>query len=515
MPKITRAIISVSDKTGIVELASALSDRGVEILSTGGTAKAIREGGVEVKDVSEHTGFPEMMDGRVKTLHPKVHGGLLGRRDNPGDIKAMEDNGILPIDMIVVNLYPFEQTVANPDVVFEDAIENIDIGGPTMLRSAAKNFKDVTVVVDPRDYAEILEELDKNDGEVGYEINYKLARKVFEHTSRYDTMIAEYLNKEAGLAGELPAAYTTTYKLNSILRYGENPHQQAAAYTEATGGLNIFEASQLQGKEMSFNNYYDTNSALLLALEFSQPSCAIIKHNNPCGVAIGDGAADAYVKAHTTDPSSAFGGVLAFNCPVDGDAAKEITQIFIEVIIAPDFTDEALSILSTKPNIRLLKLPDMTKPLRGWDVKRVAGGVLVQSLDTSNVNVMDLKSVTKRQPTTHEHAALAFAWKVVKHVKSNAIVYANADRTTGIGIGQTSRVYAVRAGAINANMSLEDSVVASDGFLPFRDSVDGIRRMGVRAIIQPGGSIKDDEVIEAANEHDMTMLMTNQRHFKH
>jgi phosphoribosylaminoimidazolecarboxamide formyltransferase/IMP cyclohydrolase len=513
MAKITRALISVSDKAGVVELGQALRDMGVEILSTGGTAKALREAGIEVKDVSEHTGFPEMMDGRLKTLHPKVHGGLLGRRDK--DEAEMKKHGIEPIDMVVVNLYPFEQTISKPDVTFEEAIENIDIGGPTMLRSSAKNHKDVTVVVDPEDYALIMVEMRESGGSVSAETNAALARKVFEHTARYDSIIAGYLREQEGTGAPFPENLTLSYTLSGELRYGENPHQRAAAYRERHGGLNLFDAEVLQGKEMSFNNYCDTHSALLLALEFERPACSIIKHNNPCGVALGEAAADAYEKAFRTDPVSAFGGVIAFNCPVDGNAAKKITGIFVEVVIAPGFDDDAIAVFGAKPNIRLLKLSDMKKTLLGHDIKRIAGGILLQTWDSERVDVRSLKPVTRRAPSKEELDALEFAWKVVKHVKSNAIVYAGRDSTMGIGMGQTSRVASAKSGAINASESLSGTVVASDGFFPFRDSIDNIRRMGVTAVIQPGGSLKDKEVIAAANEQDLAMLFTDIRHFRH
>jgi phosphoribosylaminoimidazolecarboxamide formyltransferase/IMP cyclohydrolase len=516
MAKITRALISVSDKTGVVELAKGLQAMGVEILSTGGTAKAMSDAGVKVMDVSEFTGFPEMMAGRLKTLHPMIHGGLLGRRDSESDRKDMEAHGIKPIDMVVVNLYPFEATISKEGVTFDQAIENIDIGGPTMLRSAAKNHKDVAVVVDPEDYQPILDEMKASGGEVAYKTLYRLARKVFEHTCNYDTLIAEYLRDREEEKEEFPKTLTFTAKRGNILRYGENPFQKAAFYEERSQGyLSLAAAKQHQGKEMSFNNYYDTHSALVLALEFDKPACSIIKHNNPCGVAVGSGAVDAYVKACKTDPLSAFGGVLAFNCPVDGDAAKEMSKLFIEVVIAPSFTDEALKVFSEKQNVRLLELPDMKHPLKGYDMKRIAGGFLLQNWDTMRVDVRSLKAATKRQPTADELDGLEFGWRVCKHVKSNAIVYAYKDMTAGIGVGQTSRVFAARTGAQNAVLELKGSVVASDGFFPFRDGVDELYEQGVTAVIQPGGSVKDDEVIKACDEHDMAMLLTGARHFKH
>ncbi len=514
MAKITRALISVSDKNGIVELGQALMGFGVEILSTGGTAKALREAGVEVKDVSEHTGFPEMMDGRVKTLHPMIHGGLLGRRGK--DEAEMASQGIKPIDMVVVNLYPFEATVAKPGVKFEDAIENIDIGGPTMLRSAAKNHRDVTVIVDPEDYALVMVEMRENDGVVSRETNTKFARKVYEHTARYDSLIAKYLFEQEDTAEGFPEQLTNAYLLSNTLRYGENPHQRAAAYDERSGGLSLFDAKVIQGKEMSFNNYCDVHSALLLALEFKKPACAIIKHNSPCGVGLGATALEAYLKAHKTDPISAFGGVLAFNTPVDGAAASEIAKIFVEIVIAPEFTNDALKAFGARSGTRLLQMPEMLeKSLKGCDIRRIAGGVVVQDWDTIEMDIRTLKAVTKREPTAEEIEALEFAWKVVKHVKSNAIVYAKKDHTVGIGIGQTSGVYAARVGAINASAPLTGTVVAADGFIHFRDGVDSVYRMGVTAIVQPGGSINDREVVAAADEFDMAMLMSGTRHFKH
>ena len=516
MAKIRRALISVSDKTGIVELARELQAQGAEILSTGGTASVLSKGGVTVKDVSEHTGFPEMMDGRLKTLHPKIHGGLLGRRENKNDLSDMQAHGIEPIDIVVVNLYPFEATISREGSTFDDAIANIDIGGPTMLRSAAKNFRDVAVVTDPADYEGIISELTTMQGELGYKTRFKLALKVFEHTARYDALIASYFNGMSEESEEFPANLTMTYSLGSTLRYGENPHQRAAFYTERVpGSLSMADAEKIQGKDMSFNNYCDTQSALMLSLEFKKPACAIIKHNNPCGVAVGEDSAQAYVEALKTDPISAFGGVLAFNTEVGAGAATEITRIFVEVVIAPSYSEEALAIFATKPNIRVLLLRDMDKPLAGGDIKRIAGGILVQNWDLKQIDVRLLSAVTRRQPTAEELDAMEFSWKVAKHVKSNAIVYSHRNRTAGIGIGQTSRVYAAKCGAVNALESLSGTVVASDGFFPFRDGIDGIHKVGVTAVIQPGGSVNDEEVITACNELNMAMLFTGARHFKH
>ncbi|MCL4537349.1 MAG: bifunctional phosphoribosylaminoimidazolecarboxamide formyltransferase/IMP cyclohydrolase, partial [Nitrospirae bacterium] len=509
---VKRALISVSDKRGVVDFAKELSAMGVEILSTGGTAKALRDAGIAVVEVSDYTGFPEMLDGRLKTLHPKIHGGLLARRSNSKDMDDIKKHDIKPIDMVVVNLYPFEETVSKPNVTFEDAIENIDIGGPTMLRAASKNFQDVAVVVDPNDYRNIIDEMKSSKGELSKDTKLNLAKKVFAHTARYDTLIADYLTGVIEKEPSFPEYFTTSLKRVSVLRYGENPQQKAAIYKERTAGLSLPDAKVLQGKEMSFNNYLDTHSALMLALEFDKKACAVIKHNNPCGVALGDTAADAYRKAVKTDPVSAFGGVVAFNAEVDGEAAREMVDLFLEVVIAPSFTIEAFDIFSKKPNVRLLALPDILSHEKrkpgSWDMKRIAGGLLLQGWDYSDEDIMSLKAVTKRQPTEDELEALSFAWKVCKHVKSNAIVYAFKDRTVGIGIGQTSRVYSARTGAINACEPVTGSVAASDGFFPFRDGVDVLNEMGVTAVVQPGGSVKDSEVIQAADEYGMAMIIT-------
>ena len=516
MSKAKRALISVSDKSGVVEFAKGLAGMGVELVSTGGTAKALKDAGLQVKDIGDYTGFPEMLDGRLKTLHPKVHGGLLAKRADPRHMKDLEEHGIGLIDIVAVNLYPFERTVSNPDVKFAEAIENIDIGGPTMLRAASKNFESVTVIVDPADYAPVLEELKSTGGEVNGKMRLRLAKKVFQHTARYDSLIADYLEGVTGGDGSLAPTLTLSYKLASPLRYGENPHQAAGFYEERTDGLSLARARVVQGKEMSFNNYYDTHSAMLLALEFDKTACAIVKHNNPCGAAVAESVAEAYRRALKTDPVSAFGGVIVFNKEVDEEAAEEITKLFVEVVLAPSYTGGALKRFSAKSNIRVLELPEMlTKPLKGFDIKRIAGGILTQGWDTLRVDVKSLQAVTKRKPTEEELSALDLAWRVVKHVKSNAIVYAFADMTAGIGIGQTSRVYAARCGAANAVGPLTGSVVASDGFFPFRDGIDEISKSGVTAVIQPGGSVKDEEVIKACDEHGMAMLMTKARHFKH
>jgi len=516
MAKIRCALISVSDKRGVVEFAKFLSSMGTKILSTGGTAKALREAGIEVQDVSEYTGFPEMLDGRLKTLHPKIHGGLLGKRDNKKHLKEMQEHGIEPIDMVVVNLYPFEETISKPDVSFHEAIENIDIGGPTMLRAAAKNFQDVAVVVDPNDYDRIRGEIESLNGEISYRTRVELAKKVFKHTSRYDTLIADYLSGVTEKKEGFDDTLTMTFRLGSALRYGENPHQRAAVYFEKTDGLSLNALRKIQGKEMSFNNYSDIHTAMLLVTEFAKTACAIVKHTNPCGCALGESALEAYTKAAKTDPVSAFGGVIAFNTGVDAPTAEAIAGLFVEAVIAPSYDEDAIKVFSKKPNIRVLELPDMlSKKLKGMDIKRIAGGVLVQDWDSEDIDIESLQAVTKRKPSPEERQALAFAWKVAKHVKSNAVVYAFKDRTIGIGIGQTSRAYSAKTGAINALEPLKGSVVASDGFFPFRDSIDAIHKVGVTAVIQPGGSIRDEEVIKAADEYDMAMLFTGIRHFRH
>ncbi|MCL0033772.1 bifunctional phosphoribosylaminoimidazolecarboxamide formyltransferase/IMP cyclohydrolase [Thermodesulfovibrionales bacterium] len=516
---IKRAIISVSDKRGLIEFARELSEMDVEILSTGGTARVLQDAGVSVVKVSDYTGFPEMLSGRLKTLHPKIHGGLLSRRNNPEDMNDIEKHDIRPIDMVAVNLYPFEETASRVNATLEEAVEDIDIGGPTMLRAASKNFQDVTVVVDPDDYPRIIEEMKSSDRGVSLETKLNLAKKGFAHTARYDTLIADYLTGITEKEASFPEYLTTSLKRVASLRYGENPHQKAAIYKERTKGLSLVNAKILQGKELSFNNYLDTNSALLLALEFDKKACVIVKHNNPCGVAVGDTVADAYKKAVKTDPVSAFGGVVAFNTKVDDNAAHRMKDLFLEVVIAPSFTKEAIEIFSNKPDVRLLELPDILltekRKIASWDIKKIAGGLLLQEWDYSMEDIMSLKAITKRQPTKDELEALALAWKTCKHVKSNAIVYAFKDKTVGIGIGQTSRVYSAKIGAINACELIKGSVVASDGFFPFRDGIDILHEVGVTAVVQPGGSIRDAEVIQAADEYNMAMVITGVRHFRH
>jgi phosphoribosylaminoimidazolecarboxamide formyltransferase / IMP cyclohydrolase len=517
--KITRALISVSNKNGILDFARGISELGIEILSTGGTAKMLRDAGVNVKDVSEFTGFPEMLDGRVKTLHPKIHGGLLGRRNNTEHVKQMKQYGIEPIDLVVVNLYPFEQTVAKPGCTLEDAIENIDIGGPTMLRSAAKNYTDVAVVVSPRDYGRVLEEIRKT-GAVSLKTRFELCRTVFLHTARYDSAISAWLDNQvpADEKTRFPNILTLQFEKIQNLRYGENPHQQGAFYREfGRKEPSVSSAKQLQGKEMSFNNFLDANSALELAKEYSQTAAVIVKHNNPCGVATASTPVEAYRKARDCDPVSAFGGVIAFNRMVDYDTAKELTATFVEVVVAPEFAPDALDELRKKKDVRILDIgPSVTGTPEGMDLKKIVGGLIYQDRDLGRISdVKALRVATKRNPTDDEYEALAFAWKVCKHVKSNAVVFTTRDMTIGIGAGQMSRLDSVRLAKIKAQFPLMGTVLASDAFFPFRDGLDEAAEAGVKAVIQPGGSLKDEEVINAAEEHGIAMIMTGMRHFRH
>ncbi len=519
MGKITRALISVSNKNGILDFARGISELGIEILSTGGTAKMLRDAGVNVKDVSEFTGFPEMLDGRVKTLHPKIHGGLLGRRNNTEHVKQMKQYGIEPIDLVVVNLYPFEQTVAKPGCTLEDAIENIDIGGPTMLRSAAKNYTDVAVVVSPRDYGRVLEEIRKT-GAVSLKTRFELCRTVFLHTARYDSAISAWLDNQvpADEKTRFPNILTLQFEKIQNLRYGENPHQQGAFYREfGRKEPSVSSAKQLQGKEMSFNNFLDANSALELAKEYSQTAAVIVKHNNPCGVATAPTPVEAYRKARDCDPVSAFGGVIAFNRMVDYDTAKELTATFVEVVVAPEFAPDALDELRKKKDVRILDIgPSVTGTPEGMDLKKIVGGLIYQDRDLGRISdVKALRVATKRNPTDDEYEALSFAWKVCKHVKSNAVVFTTKDRTIGIGAGQMSRLDSVRIAKIKAQFPLIGTVLASDAFFPFRDGLDEAAEAGVKAVIQPGGSLKDEEVINAAEEHGIAMIMTGMRHFRH
>jgi phosphoribosylaminoimidazolecarboxamide formyltransferase/IMP cyclohydrolase len=519
MSAIRRALISVSDKTGIVDFAKSLSGSGIEILSTGGTAKLLADNGITVIEVSDYTGFPEMMDGRVKTLHPKVHGGLLGRRGT--DDAVMAEHDIPPIDMVVVNLYPFQETIARPDCDLPLAIENIDIGGPTMLRSAAKNHKDVTVIVNAADYGRVLEEMAANNGAVTEATRFDLAVKVFEHTSNYDGAIANYLGErtESGEEG-FPRTCNLQFQKVQAMRYGENPHQSAAFYVEAgSKEASISTARQLQGKELSYNNIGDTDAALECVKQYSDgPACVIVKHANPCGVALGDSLLEAYDRAYSTDPESAFGGIIAFNQALDADTARAIVdRQFVEVIIAPSVSPEAVEVVANKKNVRLLECGEWSNdPVARFDYKRVNGGLLVQDADLALYN--DLKVVTKRAPTEQEMLDLLFSWKVAKFVKSNAIVYGQNNMTIGVGAGQMSRVNSARIAAIkaeHAGLEVRGSVMASDAFFPFRDGLDQAASVGVRAVIQPGGSMRDDEVITAADEHDIAMVFTGMRHFRH
>ncbi len=519
MAKVTRALISVSNKDGILEFARGISKLGIEILSTGGTAKMLRDAGVSVKDVSEFTGFPEMLDGRVKTLHPKVHGGLLGRRSNPEHVRQMKLYGIEPIDLVVVNLYPFEQTIAKPGCTLPEAIENIDIGGPTMLRSAAKNYTDVAVVVSPRDYSRVLEEIQRT-GEVSEKTRFELCRTVFLHTARYDSAISAYLDNQvpAEQKTRFPNILTLQFEKVQNLRYGENPHQQGAFY-RAIGRKepSIASARQLQGKEMSFNNFLDANSALELVKEYEETTAVIVKHNNPCGVASASTPVEAYQRARDCDPVSAFGGVIAFNRMVDLEVAKELTATFVEVVVAPEFSSDALEELKKKKDLRILDVgPTVSGTPEGMDMKKIVGGLIYQDRDLGRIgDVRALRVATKRKPTDDEYEALAFAWKVCKHVKSNAIVFATKNQTVGIGAGQMSRLDSVRLAKMKALNPLKGTVLASDAFFPFRDGLDEAATAGATAVIQPGGSLKDEDVVKAADEHGMAMVMSGMRHFRH
>jgi len=529
---IRRALISVSDKTGIVEFAQALANRGVDILSTGGTARLLAEQGIKVTEVSDYTGFPEMMDGRVKTLHPKVHGGVLGRRGQ--DDEVMSQHGIDPIDMVVVNLYPFAQTVAKAGCTLEDAVENIDIGGPTMVRSAAKNHKDVTIVVNAHDYGRVLAELEANNGSLAHATRFDLAITAFEHTAAYDGMIANYFgtmvpsygdNKEGDEPSpenksKFPRTFNQQFEKKQDMRYGENSHQAAAFYVEKNPEeASVSTARQIQGKALSYNNIADTDAALECVKEFDQPACVIVKHANPCGVALGKDILEAYDRAFKTDPTSAFGGIIAFNRELDAATATAITERqFVEVIIAPSVSAEAVEIVAAKKNLRLLECGEWTTKTTGFDVKRVNGGLLVQDRDQGMVSEDDLKVVSKRQPTAEELKDALFCWKVAKYVKSNAIVYSKGDMTIGVGAGQMSRVYSAKIAGIKAadeNLEVAGSVMASDAFFPFRDGIDAAAEAGIKCVIQPGGSMRDQEVIDAADEHGMAMIFTGMRHFRH
>ena len=515
---VRRALISVSDKTGIVEFAKALHDQGVEILSTGGTASLLVENMIPVMEVSRHTGFPEIMDGRVKTLHPKIHGGILGRRGI--DDGVMKDNDIAPIDLVVVNLYPFEATVAKEDCSLDDAIENIDIGGPAMVRATAKNHAYVSIIVDPVDYERVLQELVSNEGQVSDATRFDLAVKAFEHTSNYDGMIANYLGRvqQDGSMSEFPRTINLQFNKAQEMRYGENPHQGAAFYTEKNqANACISTAKQLQGKELSFNNIGDTDAALECVKQFDEPACVIVKHANPCGVAVRDNILDAYDAAYSTDPESAFGGIIAFNRELDANTARTIVERqFVEVIIAPSVSGEAIDEVAKKKNVRLLECGQWESTVERLDYKRVNGGLLVQDADLLLLN--EMKVVTETKPTDQEMSDLLFSWKVAKFVKSNAIVYGNNNMTIGVGAGQMSRINSARIAGIkaeHAGLEVAGSVMASDAFFPFRDGIDAAHEAGIVAVIQPGGSMRDDEVIAAANEHGMSMIFTGMRHFRH
>jgi phosphoribosylaminoimidazolecarboxamide formyltransferase/IMP cyclohydrolase len=518
--KIRQALISVSDKAGLVELARGLATLGVSILSTGGTAKLLAGNGVKVTEVADYTGYPEMLDGRLKTLHPKVHGGLLARRDFPGHMAAIKDAGIEPIDLVVVNLYPFRETIAKPGCTFEEAVENIDIGGPTMVRAGAKNHGGVAVVTDPGDYAGILDEMRANGGALGAATRLALAKKAFAHTAAYDAGIANYLTALDGKAKPtlFPDKLTLQWEKAQPMRYGENPHQEAAFYRDAdpvAGSLARY--AQIQGKELSYNNIADADAAWECVKTFERPACVIIKHANPCGVAEGDDCLSAYSRAFKTDPTSAFGGIIAFNRPLDGATADAVTKQFVEVLIAPEISSEARAVLAGKANVRVLAVP-LANAVQRYDFKRVGGGLLVQTPDARNVGAAELKVVTQRKPTGQELRDLLFAWRVAKYVKSNAIVFCGDGMTLGVGAGQMSRVDSARIAAIkaqNAGLALAGSVIASDAFFPFRDGLDVVADAGAMAVIQPGGSMRDDEVIAAADERGLAMVFTGVRHFRH
>ena len=530
-----RALISVSDKTGIVDFARALSEIGIALLSTGGTYRLLSDNGIAVQEVSDYTGFPEMMDGRVKTLHPKVHGGILGRRDR--DAGVMAQHGIEAIDLVVVNLYPFEATVAKPDCDLPTAIENIDIGGPTMVRAAAKNHRDVAIVVDPDSYPDLLAELSENNGALSHATRFDLAVKAFEHTAGYDGAIANYLGaqlpdpdsgasdaeegSEANTENPFPRTWNTQFHRAQVMRYGENPHQRSAFYTERDPQPgSIAAAEQLQGKALSYNNIADTDAALECVKQFEQPACVIVKHANPCGVAVADTIGEAYEKAFATDSESAFGGIIAFNRELDGDtAALILDRQFVEVLIAPSVSEAAIAAAEAKKNVRLLTCGAWASHLTGGkDYKRVNGGLLVQDRDCGWIEAGDLKVVSKRAPTPEELADLLFAWRIAKFVKSNAIVYVKDGRTIGVGAGQMSRINSARIATIKAEQAglpVRGAAMASDAFFPFRDGLDNAASVGIASVIQPGGSIRDEEVIAAADENDMAMVFTGMRHFRH
>ena len=517
---IRQALISVSDKNGVLEFAQGLAQLGVKLLSTGGTARLLAGAGLAVTEVSSYTGFPEMLGGRVKTLHPRIHAGILARRDSPEHIEAIRAAGIEPIDLIAVNLYPFSQTVARPGCTLEEAVENIDIGGPTMLRAAAKNFGGVTVAVDPADYPAILDEMRANGGTVGAPTRFALAMKVFTHTAAYDGAISNYLTGLDGEGGSMPFPASLTLQFHKLqdMRYGENPHQGAAFYRDSIplpGGIAGYR--QIQGKELSYNNIADADAAWECAKTFDGTVCVIIKHANPCGVAVGRDCVQAYERALATDPVSAFGGIIAFNRPLDGACAEAVSKQFVEVVIVPEASADARRIFAAKTNVRVLEVPPGRASVN-YDLKRVGGGLLVQTPDHRNVASAELRVVSTTKPTGTQLADMLFAWRVAKFVKSNAIVFCADGRTLGVGAGQMSRVDSARIAAVkaaNAGLSLAGSVVASDAFFPFRDGLDVVAQAGAKAVIQPGGSVRDDEVIAAANELGIAMVFTGVRHFRH
>jgi phosphoribosylaminoimidazolecarboxamide formyltransferase/IMP cyclohydrolase len=515
MLTVRRALISVSDKRGLIPFAEGLGKLGIEILSTGGTCRSLRDAGIHVVEVSEKTGFPEIMDGRVKTLHPTIHGGLLGRRGT--DEAVMEEHGIEPIDLLAVNLYPFEQTIARADATIDDAIENIDIGGPAMIRAASKNHDGVAVVVDPDDYDAVLESL-KND-RLSLDARRTLAAKAYAHTASYDTAITKYLSSSLD---QNPLGDRILYSGSLVerMRYGENPHQEAAFYIDQQAPKgSLATADQLQGKALSYNNIADSDAALECVKQFAAPACVIVKHANPCGVAVAGGILEAYEKAFKTDPTSAFGGIIAFNRPLDVATAKSIIdRQFVEVIVAPEIGDDAAEILKEKKNVRVLRTGDWAESSGGFDFKKVSGGLLVQGSDMGRITADDLKVVTDKAPTPEQIEDMLFAWTVVKYVKSNAIIFCKDNMTIGVGAGQMSRVYSTKIAAIKAadeELEVKGSVMASDAFFPFRDGIDAAAETGIAAIIQPGGSMRDDEVIQAANEHGLAMVFTGMRHFRH
>ena len=520
MLRVRRALLSVSDKTGLVELARALAAHNIEILSTGGTARLLADAGLTVREVSSYTGFPEIMDGRVKTLHPKIHGGLLGRRGVDDAVMALHD--IRPIDLLVVNLYPFAETVSRADCPYAEAIENIDIGGPAMLRAAAKNHESVAVAVDPADYPALLAELTAHAGCTSAQMRARLAAKAFAHTARYDTMVASYLaNRQGSVAERFPATLPLVFDKVQDLRYGENPHQHAALYREPMArGPGVATARLLQGKDLSFNNIADADTAIECVRQFEQPACVIVKHANPCGVAVAASALDAYDRAYRTDPTSAFGGIIAINRELDAALAATILERqFVEVLAAPAVAPEALNVLAGKPKVRVLAMGDLHRAAaEEIEYRSVSGGLLAQTRDTARVSAAELSVVTKREPTEQEIADLLFAWRVCKFVKSNAIVFARDGATVGVGAGQMSRVYSIRLAAQKATdekLAVAGTVMASDAYSPFRDNMDVAAGYGVRAVIQPGGSKRDAEVIAAADEHGMAMVLTGIRHFRH